>query len=413
MPILGLTDQQASFPRIGILRKGDKKPNDKQPGRDLDHFRFTSEDASVTATFEAAYGKEPRRVNVYLPFRTTDENFPCFQEAWVAGGLKHRCDGKTTILSQRDDGTYWHQPQPCPGGCKAVGRLSVVVPELGRLAFVTVLTSGINDVKNLTSELRGLEMGIHDLRGIPMIVSRVKGMVSSPEFYPKDHPKAGQRTGRRVRREKWLLHIEAAPSWVARQLASQQAGALKLLAGGVPEVEADGDDDNGVVFDGTTGEIVSTVQPGFAAETEPPEQDEEEAPEEAQALPPANPSGRPWNAERVRAFVREKADWDGDRRRMEGEPVATPQVGFIAGTLNKMLRHDGITQALLDHERYLILNWLLGITSTKDATKAEASALLTWLIDQENKTEPYPAAFAEVRSILQQAEQMAGQQKLI
>ena len=48
MPIIGLTDRPASFPQIGILRKGAPKP-ERGPGRDLKHFRFDTDDTDAAA----------------------------------------------------------------------------------------------------------------------------------------------------------------------------------------------------------------------------------------------------------------------------------------------------------------------------------------------------------------------------
>ena len=109
MPILGLTDREAAFPQIGILRKGDAKKGNR-PGADLEHFRFTSEHGDVSAAFLAAYGPEPADVNIHLPYRTTADNFHAWREHWVAGGLKHRCDGKTCVVLQEKDGSYSTDP---------------------------------------------------------------------------------------------------------------------------------------------------------------------------------------------------------------------------------------------------------------------------------------------------------------
>ena len=91
MPIKGLTGRQPQFPEIGQLRKGAAKPeNSNRPGKDLTYFRFTSEIDGVEATFESVYGDEPSMVNVFLPFRSVDENMDAWQEEWVASGLTPR-----------------------------------------------------------------------------------------------------------------------------------------------------------------------------------------------------------------------------------------------------------------------------------------------------------------------------------
>ena len=106
-PIRGLTNKQPQFPEIGQLRKGAPKPkNSNAPGKDLTYFRFTSEVDGVMAKFYEFYDSEPRTIHVYLPFRTVEENFEAWQEHWVAGGLKHRCDGEYVVRIQGDNGEY-------------------------------------------------------------------------------------------------------------------------------------------------------------------------------------------------------------------------------------------------------------------------------------------------------------------
>jgi hypothetical protein len=96
MPIKGLTDRNAGFPQIGVLRKGAPKA-EKGPGRDLEHFRFDADDREAAAAFAAIYGDEPRTVRVYVPYATTDENFEAWREDWIASSLKHRCDGQNCV----------------------------------------------------------------------------------------------------------------------------------------------------------------------------------------------------------------------------------------------------------------------------------------------------------------------------
>lgn len=216
MPIVGLTTNGAAFPRIGELRKGGEKTDPKRPGPDLTYFRFTSQNDAVVKKFAAVYPGQPQSVNVFFPYATTDENFEAWQEEWGAGSLKHRCDGEHVVMVQRN-GEYV-QPAPgamkCPGNCKQVGRLKVIIPELGRLAYVVALTTSIWDITEVHSNLAAYEALRGDLRGIPFILSRVPRMISTPT---KDG---------RVRREKWLWHIEAAPEWVQAQLSVMQRQAL-------------------------------------------------------------------------------------------------------------------------------------------------------------------------------------------
>lgn len=242
MAIKGLTHQRAEFPEIGQLRKGAEKPNEKQPGKDLTYFRFTSELPDVVAAFESAYDGEPRLINVFLPFRHADDCWEAWQEEYKAGGLVHRCDGETAVLWQKQDGSYSTEKKPCPGGCKPTGRLKVIIPELRRLAYVTVLTTSWHDIRNLDAQLRALESLRGDLTGIPLQLRRRPHKISTPSG----------NGGKRVRREKWLLSIEAAPQWVDLQLEAQQAAAIpQLPSGPAPEP----------VVDVVTGEIVEDELP--------------------------------------------------------------------------------------------------------------------------------------------------------
>jgi hypothetical protein len=229
MAIKGLTDQEAALPRIGILRKGAKKPANG-PGKDLTYFRFVGEDLDAQELFNKAYPEQEdlRRINVFLPFKTPEENFidNSWIEKWVAGGLEYRSDGDNLVLWRMDNGQYSDEPKPDPkpqilddgkraDGSMQVGRLTVVIPELGRLASVTILTTSKNDVINLSKQLKAFYALNGDLRGIPFVVVRRKHKISTP-----------MKGGKRGRRESWLLSIETQPHYTRLHLASVQQAAL-------------------------------------------------------------------------------------------------------------------------------------------------------------------------------------------
>ena len=221
MSIIGLTGE-ARLPRIGQLRKGDPKPNEKQPGADLtDELRFVGVDDEVTADWVATFGGDKiDQLVIRLPFPTVDENWSAWKEAYVTGGLSHRCDGRTVVLSLGADGQYDDSPRPCPGGCRPVGRLAVFVPVFQRLGTITVHTTSLHDIMNLDGCLRSLALLVGDLTRVPFMLKRVKRAVSTPQT-----DKEGRRTGKRARREKWLLHLEPAPEWVRAITAGGSAVA--------------------------------------------------------------------------------------------------------------------------------------------------------------------------------------------
>jgi len=403
MPIKGLTDQEAAFPEIGILRKGaEKKPN--APGEDLTYFRFTSTDGAALKTFRAAYGEEPRDINVYLPYASAEENFSSFREHWVAGGLKHRCDGETCLVWQDEHGAYSTEKKPCPGQCKPVGRLAVVIPELKRLAFVTVLTTSLHDIMTLTQNLRALELLRGDLRGIPLVLRRRPRSVSTP------------RGKKRVRQEKWLLTLEAAPEWVALQLAAQHAAALpQLPSGELPDLVAP-EDVNNVTVDAETGEILDTGNgpdydgspPGWFDEA-PPEGAELETRQEPTRAANGNSSSRPLEAEHIQKGMRAKAGWQ-DGHRLDGEPVSEGQVGAVAGLLEKALA--SMSNGTRVSARHDILEYLYGVRTTGKLTNREASAIISWLRADGEGWDINQWAVAETARCLQAFALEKGQQKL-
>lgn len=237
--IKGLTDRNAAFPRIGELRKGGEKTAGGI-GRDLDYFRFTSDDKDAIEAFKAAYGDTPRSIRCYLPYATPEQNFGAWMEEWQAGGLIRRCDGENIVIG-RNGNAYNRNAQPCmkangkPCGCKQVGRLMVIIPELRRFAYVLAQTTSIHDIIEIHSNLTAAMQIRGDLRGVPFILSRKPREISTPD--PKDPNK-------RVRREKWLLSIEPAPAWVQEQIA--QLPAFDEPAA-LPAPDDDGQDDNGVI----------------------------------------------------------------------------------------------------------------------------------------------------------------------
>jgi hypothetical protein len=238
MPIVKYQNQEVRFPKLGTVRKGAPKP-ERGPGRDLNYFRFDPIDEQTGKDFAEHYGHEPRSINVFLPYATTDENFQCWQEEYSASELKHRCDGEVVYERNPRTGQLEKTDRPCPGGCQEVGRLTVIIPELKRFAYVTVLTGSAHDLAELLSNLQAIEMLQRDLRGIPMVLRRVKRMISTPD----------DRTGKRARREKWLLNIEVAPQWARSMLTSMERHAMPLLETTVNDQPALVDTRSGEILD--------------------------------------------------------------------------------------------------------------------------------------------------------------------
>lgn len=248
MPIKGLTDTVLpTFPRLGKLRKGAnsarKTADGSQystpgPGEDLEYFRFVSERPDVQAAFDKFYTR-PAMLIVYLPYDEVERNFQAWQEEWTAAGLIHRCDGETAVIWRMPDGRYSRTPKPCPyfenpglrtarnPGCRPVGRLSIIIPELlqvGFVGYVSLETHSKHDIISIQASLlavyeaaqkRNIKTG---LRGIPFALRRVRETISVPL------PGEG---GKRVNRPKWLVKIEPISDWMALDLTGVKQDVLQ------------------------------------------------------------------------------------------------------------------------------------------------------------------------------------------
>jgi len=117
----------------------------------------------------------------------------------------------------------------CDGSadCKPTGRLKVIVPELRRLAFMTVLTTSVWDILNISRQLEAIRyMNGGKLQKVPLVLTRRPREISTPSG----------KGGKRARREKWLLGIEADPDWVEAQILRLPAIEEPLqLPPGVPD----------------------------------------------------------------------------------------------------------------------------------------------------------------------------------
>jgi hypothetical protein len=243
MPIQGLTTTIVNMPPvIGSLRKGGEKEKRRNGdreyevfGKDLNHFRFTAKNESdkhLVQAFVAAYGATPERIdNIYLPGPEVDDNLMAFCEEYSAAQLIHRCDGVWIYERDSYTGQFYRTNQYCPyaeenpnrrqrgkdGGCKQVGRLHVILPELVRAGYygvVTVLTHSINDIAKLYQALTNCRERLGPLNRYPFTIYRAMESISTPNG------------DKRVRRDKSLLNIAPSSEFVLKQFEAVRQAAL-------------------------------------------------------------------------------------------------------------------------------------------------------------------------------------------
>ena len=241
MPIKGLTDRGLAFPEIGQIRKGAKK-GENRPGTDLTYFRveFDETEVKAAADFKTAYKEQPRAIRIILPFNETERMWDAWLEAYTAGRMIARSDGEfITYMLDDESNLIVHNgldnngnrvPHPSNGIAgkdykgnavkfKPTGRLKVMIPELARAAYLTVMTTSTHDIMNISSQLAAFkELNNGQLAGIPFILRRRPKSISTPSD-----------NGQRVRRIKSLISIEVDPDWAKAKFG--QLNALALPSG--------------------------------------------------------------------------------------------------------------------------------------------------------------------------------------
>lgn len=271
MPIKGLTDRGLALPEIGQIRKGAKKPEGKNaPGSDLTYFRveFAEGEEKAATLFKQVYGDKPNALRIILPFNEIERMWDAWKEAYTAGRMVARSDGEYVSYmldksgeiivhnwADKDGNKYPHPKNDIAGydyknnpvKFKNTGRLKVIIPDLSRAAYMTVMTTSTHDIGNISDQLGAFkELNHGQLAGIPFILRRRAKLVSMPK-----------QDGTRVRVKKYLISIEVDPEWAKAKFGELNTLALpdfdaKLLPSGGDiqddVVETDFDDDE---IDGT------------------------------------------------------------------------------------------------------------------------------------------------------------------
>lgn len=266
MGIKGLTTQAPRFPKMGVLRKGGKKKtiiskkSNKEvqiQGDDLDYFRYTSDThPESVSTFQSLFDK-PQELTVLLPYSTVDENFEAWKESWKASRLTHRCDGEfvTQIYNQREKSYIFPAAgqMACPGGCKQVGRLSVIIPDMlrsGHVGTVTAETHSIWDIVGIHQSLMAAYQMRGNLQGIEFILYRYQKEISTPEH------------GRQM---KWLVGIKPNHEYIVAQLGAQMQAALPsgtstLVTGDIPMIESKNSNSPSLIEGEFEGEFTESIE---------------------------------------------------------------------------------------------------------------------------------------------------------
>lgn len=237
MKLSDFHNREPRLPVLGTIRKGGARGTSARKGwkggDDLDHFRvdfMEGEDSETAKRFYAVFGTEPTTINVWLPYPDLWKNWRLSFEAY---------DGAGTLVLATDGDEPGCTVTRCPGDparvgsayqpsidpeVSIVGRLSVVVEELGHFAVLDFTTSSRIDCERITDSLKAI------FNGIPANTMPLK-LYRRPEEVTVRY--AG-RDGESVSQRKTLnlVNIELAPELVERRMLGMRARAVELASGG-------------------------------------------------------------------------------------------------------------------------------------------------------------------------------------
>lgn len=417
MPIKGLTDRGLSFPEIGQIRKGIKETRNRKDGstytvpKDLEYFKvdFDERETESIAIFKQVYGEHPTEIRIILPFNEIERMWDPYLEAYTAGRMVARSDGERVLYQLGENGELLVQNglevrsgkpkahpadnvagkdyQGKPVEYEAVGRLKVIVPELARAAYLTVHTTSVHDIANISDQLRAFyTLNNGQIAGVPLILRRRPKMISTPGD-----------DGKRVRREKWLLSIEADPQWVKAKL--QEVKRLALPGNGLALPPAMDEPEEGPLPFDQLG-----ITDGQYAETKP----DGEYHEEQKQQPPAKPTNgkhaeRPYSPEVLANKLNEKATG------YNGKPVSPQQRGLFVGMMAAVFAGD-------DDKRHTVQEYLFGAPSGYEIPDELILAGLDWLKPTKDTGGAYlPDAMAvkEAQAVWDASLVQEGQQELL
>lgn len=276
MRIKTLRKTKLAFPEIGQVRKGVKEEFTRADGSkytrpvDLDYFRvvFVEGEEAAAEKFRAVYGEQPQEINIRFPFNDIDRLWSSSLSGFLAGGLVAQSDGEIYLYlrdgitnqdivrngKRLDNGeampynpdepaTYYMDKNNTrqPVFCEPSGLLRVMVPELERAAFLTVVTNSWHDIEAIEAYLEGLwGLTNGNIQGLPVVLKRRPNMISTPGS-----------DGKRVRREKWLLHLEVEPGYAGKRFqALERAIYAELDAGSEPVAALPSGEEEVIVVDG-------------------------------------------------------------------------------------------------------------------------------------------------------------------
>lgn len=168
MAIQGL-GKNARFPRAGVFKIG-KKVNNRPVA--LDHFVIKADNAEA---IEAVYGKDPKRIDVYLPGNIIPAIWDANYKYYTTNGLY--CKGDGVVGRYMDKGEMKERPCADMGcefaqgdkpKCRPTGVLSFKLVDVNSVGIYQVTVRGMVSIERIHGFLMALQAAAGgDVTGIP------------------------------------------------------------------------------------------------------------------------------------------------------------------------------------------------------------------------------------------------------
>jgi len=178
MPINGLSNKRR-LPRAGVIRLGVKKTTIvHKGGRDVEVEYPDETDYFVCPELvQKIYGPEPKSLVVMFPVENEEVFFQQFYRRYGNGILLCKGDGVEAHCWDFDKGGLKKVDCPCnlleKGGCKPVGNLQFLLPEVEEVAGVwQVNTSSKNSIIDLNSGIDFIRAVAGRIAMIPLLLKR-------------------------------------------------------------------------------------------------------------------------------------------------------------------------------------------------------------------------------------------------
>lgn len=397
-PIIGITDRAGMFMEIGRIRKGEEK-SATAPGKDLDHFRvvFRPDEKEARDVFIATYGESPRQINVRLAYPDVARNWDAYYEAHAKGGMIAQATG------DKSDGGVWryyydsesgqvhikdyiprdeigeqlvaegpHLDKPIPTGGKPVllkmsGKLKVVIPELGRVGHMTLVTTSIYDIAAISQELQGYadeaRLVNSTLCNIPFVLLRREEQITK------------KIDDKKVKASAWMVHIIpsgewthlAMTTWKRLSLEDIVEGETRILPPPVDREENWDEEEEFPQIPSTSSAPSPATHPAPAPATTVTSGKSGERVETTGEVSLT----RPWPPEVLKAKIAEAAEilTTGAEKRKQKLTVGPNDGKILASIIDTIFDGDkGVS-------RHIVCTWLIGTGSTKEMTPAQIKAL--------------------------------------